>query len=147
MLAMHYAIPLKDRDQVAAVRARVAERGPLFDGLPGLHVKLFLIDPADPCYAPFYLWREPDAALAFLSGDFFKSIIDTFGRPMVRLLISDARDLPFKSGEALRLRIGPRVEAAAAIAFDPRHGEILSLSPPHAPGRLFEIGYRAQGAS
>ena len=63
MLAMHYAIPLSGADQVASVRARAAERGPLFDGMAGLGVKLFLIDPADPCYATFYLWREADAAM------------------------------------------------------------------------------------
>jgi hypothetical protein len=55
MLAMHDAIPLNGADQVATVRVRAAERGPWFDGMAGLGVKLFLLDPVDPCYATFYL--------------------------------------------------------------------------------------------
>jgi hypothetical protein len=103
---MHYAIPLNGADQVTAVRARAAERGPLFDGMAGLDVKLFLVDPVDPCYATFYLWREADAALGFLEGQFFKAL-SAFGRPEVKLLLTTAVDLPFRVGEALSLQTNP----------------------------------------
>jgi hypothetical protein len=147
MLAMHYAIPLKGADQVAAVRARAAERGPWFDGMAGLGVKLFLIDPADPCYATFYLWRAPDAALAFLEGDFFKALSETFGRPEVKLLLTMATDLPFATGDALRLQLGLPGDATALVrAADARNGEAIALAPVSAAGRRFEVMYRAVGA-
>jgi hypothetical protein len=147
MLAMHYAIPLEGADQVAAVRARAAERGPWFDGMAGLGAKLFLVDPVDPCYATFYLWREVDAAYSFLDGPSFRSLSETFGRPDVRLLLTTATDLPFPPGEALRLQTNPSADAPTLVrALDPRHGETLALAPPSAAGRLFDVMYRAAGA-
>jgi hypothetical protein len=147
MLAMHYAIPLKDAGQVTAVRARAAERGPWFDGMAGLHVKLFLIDPLEPCYATFYLWREADAALTFLEGSFFAALSETFGRPEVRLLLTTARDLPFSAGETLRLQSGDTDDALLVRTLDPRTGDRLGLAPPSAKGRKFEVMYRAVGPS
>jgi hypothetical protein len=146
MLAMHYAIPLKDAGQVAAVRARAAERGPLFDGMKGLGVKLFLIDPSDPCYATFYLWRDPDAAQAFLEGPFFKALSEAFGRPEVKLLLTAATDLPFMTGETVGLSTNPAREVPVP-ALDPRTGDVLALAPESAGGRRFEVMYRALGAS
>jgi hypothetical protein len=147
MLAMHYAIPLKGADQVAAVRARAAERGPWFDGMTGLGVKLFLIDPVDPCYATFYLWREPDAARGFLEGDFFRALSETFGRPEVRLLLTTATDLPFAKGEALNLQTNPPHSPPPSVqALDPRGGDVIALAPTSAQGRRFEVMYRAIGA-
>jgi hypothetical protein len=147
MLAMHYAIALKGANQVAAIRARAAERGPLFDGMAGLAVKLFLVDPVVPCYATFYLWREADAALGFLDGPFFAALSDTFGRPEVKLLLTTANDLPFAAGEALSLRVAPSDDASSLVrALDPCTGEILSLARASAGGRRFDVMYRAVGA-
>lgn len=146
MLAMHYAIALKDAGQIAAVRARAVERGPLFDGMKGLGVKLFLIDPVDPCYATFYLWRDPDAAQAFLEGPFFKALSEAFGRPEVRLLLTEATDLPFAAGETVGLSSNPTHEVPVR-ALDPRTGDVLALAPESAGGRRFEVMYRALGAS
>ncbi len=145
MLAMHYAIPLSGADQVAAVRDRAAERGPLFDGMAGLGVKLFLVDPIDPCYATFYLWREADAALGFLDGGFFRALSEAFGRPEVKLLLTSAVDLPFQMGEALKLRTNPADDTSLVQALDPRKGDVLALAKAPAAGRRFEVMYRAVG--
>lgn len=146
MLAMHYAIPLSGADQVHAIRRRAAERGPLFDGLDGLEAKLFLLDPLNPCYATFYLWREPDAALAFLNGEFFSALAGTFGRPDVKLLLTTAAKLPARAGEALSLTMSPaRCQAPWIEALDPRTGETVALAPPEMPGRRFEVMYKALG--
>lgn len=146
MLAMHYAIQLKDPGQVAAVRARAAERGPLFDGMPGLGCKLFLVDAVDPCYATFYLWREPDAALGFLQGPFFQALSDTFGRPEVKLLLTTATDLPFAVGETLALDCrSQQLHPQAIRSVDPRSGDILALGPATGSGRRFQVMYRAVG--
>jgi hypothetical protein len=148
MLAMHYKIPLSGPEAIATVRARAAERGPLFDGLEGLAHKLFLIDPVDPCYATFYLWREPDAALTFLEGPFFAALSQTFGPPQVVLLLTRSTDLPFAAGDAVVLdsRQGEPDGFERLRAIDPRSGEILTLGGgPH--GRRFEVMYHARGAA
>jgi hypothetical protein len=103
MLALHYAILLNGAGQISAVRQRILERGRLFDGIPGLAAKLFLIDEADPCYATFYLWRDPAAALDFLEGPLFEALTQAFRRPEVKLLLTAASGIPFKTGDALSL--------------------------------------------
>lgn len=146
MLAMHYAIPLSGAEQAHAVRRRAAERGPLFDGLEGLEAKLFLLDPRDPCYATFYLWREPVAALAFLEGAFFAALATAFGRPEVKLLLTTATVLPPSPGDAVSLALNPAAMGAHWLhALDPRTGDTLTLAPPETPGRRFEVLYKALG--
>jgi Domain of unknown function (DUF4865) len=148
MLAMHYQIPLSGADAVAAVRTRAAERGPLFDDMPGLAHKLFLIDPIDPCYATFYLWQDPDAARAFIEGPFFAALTSAFGRPEVFLLFTSATCLPFAAGDRVALAWRNAASPAGAEtldALDPRTGAILGLGPIGAGGRCFEIMYHARG--
>jgi hypothetical protein len=146
MLAMHYRIALSGPDAVAAVRARAAERGPLFDGMAGLAHKLFLLDADEPCYATFYLWREPDAALAFLEGPFFAALSQTFGRPEVALLLTRSTNLPFAAGDAVFLDWRGEAKGPESFrALDPKTGEILTLGGgPH--GRRFEVMHHAFGA-
>ena len=146
MLAMHYRIPLADQAAVAAVRRRAAERGPLFDGMTGLGEKLFLVDPIEPCYATFYLWHAPDAALVFLEGPFFKALSETFGRPEVRLLLTHATALPSDVTQVGLIdgKIG-QLPPGAVGAIDPRDGSSLILSPDPKLGRRFEIMYHARG--
>jgi hypothetical protein len=146
MLAMHYKIPLSGPEAIATIRARAAERGPLFDGMEGLAHKLFLIDPVDPCYATFYLWREPDAALTFLEGPFFAALSQTFGRPQVVLLLTRATDLPFAAGDAVVLDSRRSETGSESLrAVDPKSGEILTLGGG-PQGRRFEVMYHARGA-
>lgn len=147
MLAMHYRIPLADHAAVTAIRRRAAARGPLFDGMPGLGEKLFLVDPIRPCYATFYLWREADAALAFLEGGFFKALTQTFGRPEVKLLLTQAAKL-LGAAQQLALIDGfvpDSLPADAVRAIDPSDGATLVLSPDLALGRRFDVMYRASG--
>jgi Domain of unknown function (DUF4865) len=148
MLAMHYKILLSGPEAIAPIRARAAERGPLFDGMAGLAHKLFLIDPVDPCYATFYLWHEPDAALTFLEGPFFAALSQTFGRPQVGLLLTRSTDLPFAAGDTVVLdsRHSEPNGAEKLRAVDPKGGEILTLGgEPH--GQRFEVMYHARGAA
>ncbi|MET0548360.1 MAG: DUF4865 family protein [Xanthomonas sp.] len=92
MIAMQYRIALPADDDMAGIRRRIAEKGPLLDALPGLRFKAYLVaDRGDPLlparqnlYAPFYLWRDAAAMHAFLAGPAFAALCDAFGRPAVQ---------------------------------------------------------------
>ncbi|QXE38242.1 DUF4865 family protein [Streptomyces sp. GMY02] len=89
MHAMQYEITLPADYDMGIIRKRVADKGPLLDGLPGLGLKAYLIrERADGSpvnqYAPFYLWTESTAMNAFLLGPGFGGIVRDFGRPVVQ---------------------------------------------------------------
>jgi hypothetical protein len=84
MIAMQYTIRLAGDYNIDLVRERVALRKPLFDGLEGLLHKSYLFNAAEGIYAPFHVWRCDDAARDFLTGDLFRDLVETYGRPRVR---------------------------------------------------------------
>ncbi len=144
MLAMHYRFELPDRAATDAVEARVRERGPIFDGYPGLDHKWFLIDRDRPCYALFYLWHDAAGPLAFLDGPLFANLARAFGRPAVRLLLARSVLLPDGEPDQAFL-IEDESERAAIRAVDPRDGCMLSLGFGDGSGRRFRIAYHARG--
>ncbi|WP_254460061.1 DUF4865 family protein [Xanthomonas sacchari] len=92
MIAMQYSIALPADYDMAIIRRRIADKGPLLDTLPGLGFKAYLVaDRRDPVlpgrqnlYAPFYLWRDAAAMHAFLAGPAFAALCEAFGRPAVQ---------------------------------------------------------------
>lgn len=140
MFAMHYAIALR-HEQVEAVRQRVAEVGPTFDGLPGLIAKAFLLATDEPCYSLYYLWADLAAMEAFLDGPRFAAVAQTYGRPRVTLYLTPSSRLPFAAGE--RLAIGPTIDGAAAgvMLTDPADGKRIGLRSDDAGA--FEVLYVA----
>lgn len=90
-IAMQYSFALPADYDMSRVERRIRERGPAFDGLPGLAFKTFLVarkdddalPGADNLYAPFYLWQSPGAMRAFLCGERFRALVDAFGWPSV----------------------------------------------------------------
>jgi hypothetical protein len=145
MLAMHYRFDLKDHDAVAQVRQRIGERGPVFDGLPGMAHKWFLLDAVKPCYALFYLWHEQSGIRSFIEGPFFKNLSETFGRPEVRLLLPTWISLPAEEPGEAALENG-ELKDAHVRALDARDGSVVSLRLSPGPGRRFELRYHARGA-
>ncbi|MQA66966.1 MAG: DUF4865 family protein [Alphaproteobacteria bacterium] len=85
MIAMQYTIRLAGDYDLHKVRERVIQRKPLFDGMDGLLHKAYLFNEVQAVYAPFYVWQCDDAARAFLTGSLFRDLVETFGRPRVRL--------------------------------------------------------------
>ena len=92
MLAMHYAFVLDDDYDMSTIRARVAEKGPRYDGYPGLVFKAFVMtergewrrgEPARNLYGAFYVWQDDLAATRFLESDDFAAVSQAFGRPEV----------------------------------------------------------------
>ena len=101
MLVTHYRHRLPADYPVDRIRARVAERGPLWDEVPGLGFKAFLARERgrhgadENAYASLYLWRETGAALDFLTDARFASVVETFGRPRIDTWLAlDARAAP-----------------------------------------------------
>lgn len=92
MLAMQYEITLPADYDMAVIRRRIAEKGHLLDGFPGLGFKAWLYstcdDPVLPGgtnrYAPFYLWHDGEGMNAFLGGAGFAALARDFGRPTVQ---------------------------------------------------------------
>ncbi|MCY0386640.1 DUF4865 family protein [Robbsia sp. Bb-Pol-6] len=92
MIAMQYSFVLPADYDMSIIERRVRERGHVFDDMPSLAFKAFLIarkDGATPgrhenLYAPFYLWENDQAMTGFLCGPRFRAVVDAFGWPLVR---------------------------------------------------------------
>ncbi len=92
MLAMQYEITLPADYDMALIRRRIAEKGHLLDGFPGLGFKAYLYATRDDTalpggtnrYAPFYLWHDGEGMNAFLGGTGFAALARDFGRPAVQ---------------------------------------------------------------
>lgn len=89
MHAMQYEITLPADYDMAIIRHRIATKGPLLDDFPGLGLKAYCVrERADGSpvnqYSPFYLWQTVAGMNAFLWGDGFRSLCESFGRPVVQ---------------------------------------------------------------
>jgi hypothetical protein len=87
MYEMQYGFDFPDDFDMHSVRERVAEIGARFDELPGLHHKAFLVadrtDVAAGRYTPFYVWRDLEGMMRFLSSASFEAVAAKYGRPSV----------------------------------------------------------------
>ncbi|MET9950012.1 DUF4865 family protein [Streptomyces sp. NPDC006339] len=122
-------------------------------------------------YAPFYLWADPTGMNAFLWGPGFQGIVSDFGRPVVqhwtglaydegpassappRAATRHRRPLPEGTapGDAVADALARHARQAAAdgvvasaLAVDPRHWELLSLTlwadaEPAGEGERFQV--------
>jgi heme-degrading monooxygenase HmoA len=85
MIAMQYSFVLPADYDMAAIRERIATKGPLLDNLPGLVFKAYLhAEQPEHAYAPFYLWRDEEAMHGFLNGPAFAGVARAFGWPSVK---------------------------------------------------------------
>ncbi|MBL8669723.1 MAG: DUF4865 family protein [Alphaproteobacteria bacterium] len=105
---MSYAIRFAPGHDMGAIRARVAARGALFDAVPGLRAKAFMLDarPGREEYALVYVWESPDAMQGFLAGPLFAALVTSFGRPkietwLVQGMSARPKVLPTPSGATL----------------------------------------------
>lgn len=82
---LQYSFTLDASHSMSAIRERVAAKRHLLDALPGLRWKAWLLSETLPqrsqpkSYAPLYLFDEPQAVQAFLCGDLYKAVTDSFG--------------------------------------------------------------------
>ena len=131
MMAMRYRIALPADYPMTIIERRIAERGHLTDGLPGLGLKAYLYcragedGAAANAYAPFYLWRTTEGMRDFLSGPGFAALSAAFGRPAVQSAVAwfgewrdDAAAARHAVIERLALAEGEDLAARRAVEDD-----------------------------
>ncbi len=85
MLITHYRFALPASFDMDSVRQRIRDRASVFDALPALGWKAFLVSDrsrqrgADNAYAPVYFWPGTDGWLDFLRGPLFAGVTEAFG--------------------------------------------------------------------
>jgi len=106
MITAHYAHRLPADYDLSVIRSRAKARGHLFDAIPELYFKGFLLRERGRFgaiqneYSSLYLWRKDEGFRDFLVDGRTKSVTDSFGRPQIETrFVLDALK---GSGEAAR---------------------------------------------
>ena len=116
MIIAHYAHRLPADYDIQIILSRAAARGHLFDAIPELYFKAFLLRERGRFgaianeYSSLYLWRKDEGFRDFLVDGRTKSVTDSFGRPQIetrfvldalkgdgkeaRFLFKQERDIP-----------------------------------------------------
>ena len=85
MFAKQYSHRLPADYDMAVIRRRAEQLGPLWDRAEGLLFKAFIAQErglaTGNVYASVYLWADPLKAADFLLGEGFQKVLDSFGRP------------------------------------------------------------------
>jgi hypothetical protein len=90
MIIAHYAHRLPADYDLSIIRNRAAARGHLFDAIPEMHFKAFLLRERGRFgaiqneYSSLYLWRKDEGFRDFLLNGRTKSVTDSFGRPQIQ---------------------------------------------------------------
>jgi hypothetical protein len=159
MIAMQYRFPLPADYDMGIIDRRIADKGHLTDGFPGLLFKAYLsarktAPERDNAYAPFYVWNTVDGMHAFLNGPGFAGVSQAFGRPAVATwLVWQARlrpgfeDAHFATVERRTIPPGTDLEALcsdetrlAADAVD--SGGALAAVAGYEPGDWTLVRFR-----
>jgi Domain of unknown function (DUF4865) len=89
MLIAHYSHRLPADYDISIIRNRAKARGNLWDAVPELHFKAFLLRERGRFgaitseYSSLYLWRKDEGFRNFLVDGRTKSVTDSFGRPQI----------------------------------------------------------------
>jgi Domain of unknown function (DUF4865) len=98
MLIAHYGHRLPADYDLELIRQRARARGHLWDAMPELHFKAFLLRERGRFgaitseYCSLYLWRKDEAFRDFLLDGRYRTVTDSFGRAQITTLVAlDAR--------------------------------------------------------
>jgi hypothetical protein len=89
MIIAHYAHRLPADYDTGIIRTRAKDRGPLWDAIPGLHFKGFLLRERGRLnaianeYSSLYLWQKDEAFRDMLMAGRYKTVTDSFGRAAI----------------------------------------------------------------
>ena len=78
-LSVRFVLPA-DTDWDAR-RQLARDRAPLYEELPGLIAKAFVLDPETREYGGNYVWESVEAIDAFLDSELFRGVIEKVGEP------------------------------------------------------------------
>lgn len=67
------------------LRSVVGERARLYEGMPGLRSKAFVVDEAAGEYGGNYVWESRAAIEAFLQSETFRGAVEKYGAADVRI--------------------------------------------------------------
>jgi hypothetical protein len=132
MMIAHYAHRLPTDYDLKVIRDRAVQRGPLWDDVPGLHFKGFLLRERGRFgaiaheYSSLYLWQTDEAFRDALLSGRYKTVTDSFGRPAIETRFAlDARrgagrdaQFAYRQDEAIPLDADLNTAFAAAIALN-----------------------------
>ena len=135
MIIAHYSHRLPAHHDIGLIRERAKERGPLWDAVPELYFKGFLLRERGRYgaiahnYSSLYLWRQDDAFRDFLVKGRYTVVTDAFGRaPIQTRFALDARrghasDARFATQEELEIPLDADLSVALANEIE-RNREI-----------------------
>lgn len=89
MIIAHYGHRLPADYDIGIIRNRAKARGHLFDAIPELYFKAFLLrergrfGAVTSEYSSLYLWRKDEGFRSFLVDGRYKSVTDSFGRAQI----------------------------------------------------------------
>lgn len=133
MLIAHYAHRLPANYDIDLIRTRAKERGVLWDNVPELYFKGFLLREAGRYgatannYSSLYLWRHDEAFRDFLVSGRYKIVTDSFGRPEIQTRFAlDARkgrgqDARFAYRQDLAIPLDSDLTAVFASEIERNH--------------------------
>ncbi|MGY3604213.1 MULTISPECIES: DUF4865 family protein [unclassified Bradyrhizobium] len=120
MITAYYSHRLPADYDVALIRDRARQRGPLWDAVPELSFKAFLLresghfGAAASSYSSLYLWRQDEAFRDFLVSGRYEIVTDSFGRAE----IEPGFALDARRGNGRFARFAYRKEHSIAIDAD-----------------------------
>jgi hypothetical protein len=94
MIIAHYGHRLPADYDIGIIRSRARARGHLFDAIPNLAFKAFLLRERGSFgaitseYSSLYLWREDEGFRNFLVDGRYKSVTDSFGRAQIETRVA-----------------------------------------------------------
>ncbi len=89
MIIAHYAHRLPADYDIDSIRERARGRAPIWDNVPGLYFKAFLLrergrfGASQNEYSSLYLWRRDEGFHDFLADGRTKFVTESFGRPQI----------------------------------------------------------------
>ena len=139
MIIAHYAHRLPADYDISIIRDRAKARGHLFDGIPELYFKGFLLrergryGATQNEYSSLYLWRTDLGLRNFLVDGRTKSVTDSFGRPQIETrFVLDALKGGGKAGRFLYKQARPIAHDAdltAAFAAEIENNRAIAREP------------------
>ncbi|MGH9023110.1 MAG: DUF4865 family protein [Acidimicrobiia bacterium] len=85
MFAMTSYFSLPEQTDWESMRELARTRAIVYQSVPGLRAKAFIVDPERRLYGANYVWESREAIDRFLSSELFAGIVAKLGQPEMRI--------------------------------------------------------------